>query len=273
MLDLEVASIWLRAVAFAADMALIAAVYTATGLVVLGLSLSFDFGGWFFAAYLAFIFLFRILYFVILESRGRGQTPGKRLMGVRVVDSHGRPLTASATFLRNVSRDVEMFLPLTVLVAPDLLLPNAPTWFAIFPLLWVVLLGVFPLLSPLGLRPGDVIAGTLVVLQPRLSYLQDMAEGNKHAVQLSAEQLDMYGIKELQLLEHILRDHPSAQTTRELADRIGRKLGVASTIWARDPEKFVRSVYAQLRTRHEQRILFGDRQAEKREGRLGGDDE
>lgn len=267
LLNLELASVTLRTLAFLVDMTLITGVYILTGLIALGMAFALESSGLIFAAYTVFFFLFRILYFVILEMRGRGQTPGKRFMGLRVIDSHGRPLTGNATFLRNISRDIEIFLPLAVLMAPDMLLPNAPWWFLAFPLVWILLLALFPVLSPMNVRPGDVIAGTLVVVQPRLEYLHDLSEHKIPSnLQLTAAQLDMYGIHEVQLLEKILRNSPTPDVAHNLAEKIATKLGLPGAAWNQNPLPFLQSVYAQLRTRHEQRILFGDRQHAKREG-------
>jgi uncharacterized RDD family membrane protein YckC len=267
VLEFRLAGIELRLMAFVLDMMIVFGVNMLVGVFVLIGIATFEFTGWLAAAYMAFFFLFRLLYFIVLEMRGRGQTPGKKVMGIRVVDSHGTPLTGSATFLRNVSRDVELFLPLVVVLAPEALLPGAPWWFMVFPLVWVLLLGLFPLISPLNLRPGDVIAGTVVVIQPRLELRDDLFKtSGPLAFSLSAGQLEMYGIQELQLLEKILRDFPTSQTLQALAAKIAAKMDIPDVNWVGNPESFLKNTYAQLRAHHEQRILFGDRQLEKREG-------
>ncbi len=267
VLEFHLAGIELRLMAFVLDMVIVFGVNILVGILVLIGMATFEYTGWLAAAYMAFFFLFRLLYFIVLEMRGRGQTPGKKVMGIRVVDSHGTPLTGSATFLRNVSRDVELFLPLIVILAPEALLPGAPWWFMVFPLVWVLLLGVFPLFSPRNLRPGDVIAGTVVVMQPRLELRDDLFKGSDlPAITLSSGQLEMYGIQELQLLEKILRDYPTEQTLQALAGKIAAKMDLPDAHWIDNPESFLKFIYARLRAHHEQRILFGDRQLEKREG-------
>ena len=57
-------------------------------------------------------FLIRNLYFVTFELAWRGSTPGKRLVGLRVIDRAGGPLMPSAIIARNLTREVEMFIPL-----------------------------------------------------------------------------------------------------------------------------------------------------------------
>ena len=62
-------------------------------------------------------FLLRNGWFVLFEMGGRGATPGKRLMGLRVVARDGARLTAGAVLARNAMREIEVFLPLSFLGA------------------------------------------------------------------------------------------------------------------------------------------------------------
>ena len=62
--------------------------------------------------------LFMILNFVLqwgyhmyFEVRHHGRSPGKRVCGLRVVDSRGLPITFQQSFVRNVARAID-FLPL-----------------------------------------------------------------------------------------------------------------------------------------------------------------
>jgi uncharacterized RDD family membrane protein YckC len=88
-----------------------------------------------------FIFLFALewLYPVVFELMPGGATPGKRLMGLRVVMDDGLPVTPPASIVRNLLR-VADFLPLMF-------------GFAI----------VSMLLRADGKRLGDIAAGTMVV--------------------------------------------------------------------------------------------------------------
>lgn len=63
------------------------------------------------------LWLFLILFFcidwfyhVIWEILFRGQSPGKRIMGVRVVGSGGEPVSPGGSFLRNLLRFADTFL-------------------------------------------------------------------------------------------------------------------------------------------------------------------
>jgi len=93
----------------------------------------------------------------LFESYWNGQTPGKRMLGIRVVSTDGQPITALQAILRNVLRSLDA-LPL----APWPIMDQAP---AILPTYLVGL--VAPLLNDRYQRIGDLFCGTLVVLEER----------------------------------------------------------------------------------------------------------
>ncbi|GHT91600.1 RDD family protein [Spirochaetia bacterium] len=64
-------------------------------------------GLWFF---LILVFCIDWFYHVIWEILYRGQSPGKRIMGIRVVGSGGEPVSPGASFLRNLLRFADTFL-------------------------------------------------------------------------------------------------------------------------------------------------------------------
>ena len=76
------------------------------GLIILTSMIINIFGIWFF-----FIVNFALnwFYFVIFEMIWNGQTPGKRIMGIRVVSSDGSPVSAGSSFLRNLLRFADGF--------------------------------------------------------------------------------------------------------------------------------------------------------------------
>src|SRR5690606_19823250 len=58
-------------------------------------------------------FVLRTFWFIGFELGQRAATPGKRLVGIRVVARDGGRLTADAVVARNLIRELEIFLPLT----------------------------------------------------------------------------------------------------------------------------------------------------------------
>ena len=59
----------------------------------------------------------RNLYFIHFELSWHGATPGKRIVGIRVVDRRGGPLLPAAVIARNLTREIEIFIPLGVLIS------------------------------------------------------------------------------------------------------------------------------------------------------------
>ncbi|MDR2095617.1 MAG: RDD family protein [Treponema sp.] len=60
-------------------------------------------------------FLMNWFYFVIWELSSRGQSLGKRIMGIRVVRSDGSPVNPGASFLRNLLRFADAFMSLNLI--------------------------------------------------------------------------------------------------------------------------------------------------------------
>ncbi len=126
-----------RALAFTIDLAIRAGVI---GLLFMLLQL-FDKLGMGLAAIA--IFLVNWWYMVLFEVLNQGRTPGKRMLGLRVVHDDGTPIDWSSSVIRNLLRFVDM-LPLGYS------------------------LGAITCLNhPLFKRLGDLAAGTLVIYSDR----------------------------------------------------------------------------------------------------------
>jgi uncharacterized RDD family membrane protein YckC len=204
-------------------------------------------------------FVLRVGYFAGFEMRAGAATPGKRRMGLRVIARDGGRLTADAVFARNALRELEVFLPLTFLLARGHGVDAALIGLGA---LWSGVFVVFPLFNRDRLRLGDLAAGTMVVHTPRTRLARDLAEPSPaDDIRFSETQLNAYGVKELQLLEEVLRAG-DRRTMREVAQRIRRKIawdGPQDT-----PDRgFLAAYYAALRSRLETSLLFGRRRADK----------
>lgn len=213
-------------------------------------------------------FLLRAFYFSFFELTWQGQTPGKRRLGIRAVDARGGPLTAEAILTRNLTREVEIFLPVMVLAGPEGLYPGAPILARILALAWVLLFGFLPFFNRDRLRVGDLLAGTIVVRTPAAVLLDDLtvhsAAPDAAAPVFTDAQLDVYGEYELQVLEHLLRRAGTtghAESARVVAEKIRRKIGWEGPPGPDDP--FLQTFYGALRARLERRMLFGKRRAHK----------
>jgi uncharacterized RDD family membrane protein YckC len=109
----ELATPVTRALAWAVDAAAIALASGMIGQVFQALKLLS--GDWASAVSVIVYFVISIAYAILLEWRWRGQTIGKRLLGLRVIDVHGLRLQLPQIALRNLLRLVDG-LPLFYLV-------------------------------------------------------------------------------------------------------------------------------------------------------------
>jgi uncharacterized RDD family membrane protein YckC len=134
-LEMPVASLGTRALAASID-------YVLFGILLAGFFIAaiwvVSFAGlndaWVFAGFILLFFVVEYGYFIGLEIAMQGQTPGKRVVGVRVVSRHAGRVDATSVVLRNLVRSVDMFV-------------GVP----------------FMAVDPLARRLGDRLAGTLVV--------------------------------------------------------------------------------------------------------------
>ena len=248
-------------------------------LFMVGLLLLFAvFGGfsaqWALTMILLLSFVIRSFYFIVFELRWQGRTPGKRALGIRVIDRHGRQLSADAVFARNLMREVEVFVPASLLLGQPYV--DDP-WTTLFLVLWISVLIFLPFFNRDRLRAGDMLAGTWVVKTPKQALLPDIAaamdddastEATAPAPSLSFSrgQLDVYGIYELQTLEDVLRQTGPqiAEARREIAARIRKKISWQPPPGAAiDDERFLEAFYTALRRHLETRLLFGERRQDK----------
>lgn len=206
-------------------------------------------------------FVGRNFYFFLFESQPRAATPGKRIMGLRVVAADGGRLTADAIFARNAMREVEVFLPLTFFLARGqgvdaALITLGAIWSGVFVL--------FPLFNRDRRRLGDLAAGTMVVKAPKKVLQPDLADTERSAAQglaFTSAQLDAYGVKELHVLEDVIRAG-DRRAMKEVSERIRAKIGWEGPDDIAD-RTFLNAYYAALRGRLESRMLFGHRRKDK----------
>lgn len=209
-------------------------------------------------------FLFRNLYFMHFELAWRGRTPGKRIMGLRVIDRAGGALTASAIVARNITREVEFFLPAEVLLSLAAT-SGVGAWAQLATFGWVVAIGALPFFNREHLRAGDLIAGTLVIAMPKRVLAPDLTE-RAAAYAFTPQQLRTYGTFELQVLEELLRQPDTADTRRmhaEIVAKICGRIGWTTPIPAGDDERFLRAFYTAERADLEREQLFGRGRADK----------
>ena len=220
-----------------------------------------------------FVFVVWYGYFLVQELGPRGATLGKRIVGIRIAARGASRLSPEAVIARNLLRDIEIFYPLITLFSLSVLARTGQTigvlgWVATG---WFALFLLFPFFNRDGLRAGDIVAGTWVVERPRAKLGKILSADGAAAAAGASEltgvryafgekELSIYGEKELQTLERMLRDSPP-EALAAVHVTICRKIG-----WdpgAGDERAFLEAFYAQLRAKLEGDLRFGKRKADK----------
>ncbi|MDH3283619.1 MAG: RDD family protein [Acidobacteriota bacterium] len=138
-LDLPLASLGTRALAQVVDAGVL---FLAFATLLAGWTLAGGGLSWVFAALLIAMFLLEWGYFAAFELFMHGQTPGKRLLRLRVVTEDGTPAGVIAVLVRNLIRHVDLMPPFYGIGSLTILATSR------------------------GQRLGDLAAGTLVVREP-----------------------------------------------------------------------------------------------------------
>jgi uncharacterized RDD family membrane protein YckC len=276
-----------RAAAFLFDM-LVIVLATILVWVIAGFSLAAGIGNLGVSFALLAGFLLWNFYFIWFEVHRAGLTFGKKRVGLRVIARDGGPLTAEAVFARNLMRNLEFYLPALVLLAPEALLPSAPGWGQLLAAVWLLVFALMPLFNHDRLRCGDLVAGTLVVKAPAAVLLSDLAAARPEAARparrlseptspasppkeefpFTREQLDIYGIHELQVLEDLLRRQDQGTLDslilEDVCEKIKTKIGWPRERWNVPVRPFLDAFYRAQRGVLEKKMLFGQRRERKR---------
>ncbi len=232
-LEFSIAGVGSRFLALALDtlIQIVAAlVFVVGGAIIFREALPFAAGAtWAMALLALLLFVIFIGYFAIFESVWNGQTPGKRMVNIRVIKDTGRPITPSEAVARNLLRLVDQ-------------MPG-------------ILYGVgivSALLSRQNKRLGDFVAGTIVVREQELRDFRPLwqAPASTSAVTYGAAQLSA---EEFSLVETFLNRREALpadvryRMAEQIAARIKPKLDVPATAML-SSEKLLEAVAAERRT-------------------------
>jgi uncharacterized RDD family membrane protein YckC len=253
-----------RLAALLIDAALIVAIVIAGLLLCLGAGLAMGFrnGEFLFVIVMVGGFLLRNAWFIAFELTPYAATPGKRATGLRVAARNGGRLTAGAILARNGMRELELFLPLTMVFGGGG--EGVDGWMYLFGVVWAGVFALFPLFNRDHLRVGDLVAGTWVVHAPKVTLLRDMVDDQPvlhEDFAFTQAQLDAYGVKELHVLEDVLRKG-ERKIMAAVANRIRGKIGWTAGEYEMD-RPFLQAYYTALRGRLETRMLLGRRKRDK----------
>ena len=151
------------------------------------------------AIVIAVLFIVLFGYFIAFEALWNGQTPGKKLLGLRVARDGGYPIDFGASLIRNLIRVGEQLIGFYAFAA------------------------ISALVSPENKRLGDHAAGTIVVRDARLGPPRALTEPRADPVYAPTAYLSG---EERGLIKRFLerRDALSADRRTELAAQLAARI-------------------------------------------------
>ena len=210
---------------------------------ILAVGVAFDFrpiavfkgySNWVIAFYILISFCIYWGYYAAFEVLWRGQTPGKRWAGIRVIKDSGRPINAFEAVARNLMRIVDDF----------------PGFGGV---------GVITmLLNSRNRRLGDYVAGTLVVHEAS-SRDSDLFFNTPATSTFTFHQAAGLTLQEVELMETFLArrlDIPSEvrqQNAARIAYMIATRLGIQQDARPQDNENFLELLVKEFRNRAQYR--------------------
>jgi uncharacterized RDD family membrane protein YckC len=181
--------------------------------------------------------LLNLGYFVCTEAFMGGQTPGKRMLGLRVLQNNGQSATLLSVLIRNLFR----------------LLDVMPTFYFIG--------AVSIILSSKDKRIGDMVAGTIVVIEARFERMKrrkqmDKAISRKNypvvAIEIEETKRQEITVKDWLLLQAWVERIPTMSNGRLIelavpiahyfAKKLEQDLG-----FTQDPAAYLAGLYEKLR--------------------------
>ena len=141
---------------------------------------------------------------------------------------------------------------------------NAFGW-AIWPLLiWLLIVAIFPFTNRDRKRLGDMLAGTVVVEQPKRKLLPDPAKvTTSQDFKFTRAQLAAYGEFEVQVLQRVLAQQNREDQMQPVVQAIVRKIKYPGRIPKGREREFLATFYQEQRRYLEERLLVGKRKTSK----------
>lgn len=169
-------------------------------------------------------------YYTLFEIFWKGQTPGKRVAGIRVIKDSGRPINAFEAVTRNIMRFVDWL----------------PSMYAVGVLVM--------LLNKKHRRLGDFVAGTLVVhessdREPSLFFNTSVQPDAilpqaSRLTLLEAELIETFLARRLEIPPEVRR-----QNAQRIAERIATRLEIPHDSRPSDDETFLELLVKEFRNR------------------------
>ena len=168
-----------RLPAFLIDFLLRIAVWMILAIVLSLFDFTFSTEGTFTSLVLIAAFLMEWLYGGVMETYWNGQTIGKMLMRIRVISADGQPINALQAMMRNFLRFADM-MPMVPIGA----LSEEPNPLAVPTFAFAL---IVPMLNSRFQRLGDIVCGTMVVVEEKSGLFEAPKFEDARVAQLAAE--------------------------------------------------------------------------------------
>lgn len=185
---------------------------------------------WIVAALTIVLFCLFWGYYATFESLWKGQTPGKRWAGIRVIKESGRPINVFEALARNVVRVIDYL----------------PGFYGV---------GVVTmLLNRQNRRLGDFVAGTIVVHETSHRETGPFFNAQQTADYVLPQAANLT-LQEAELIETFLSRRLDIaatlrqQTAERIAQMVSNRLAIAAEVRPRDDEAFLELIVAEFRNR------------------------
>lgn len=206
------------------------ALFAGVAIVAIASSLTLDRAGpWLMAIVVLGLFMIYYAYFAVFEAVWNGQTPGKRIIGLRVIHASGRPVSVFEAILRNIVR-----------IADQL------------PGIYAVGI-VFLFLTERSQRLGDLAAGTVVVHERvEGSASREFITARPPAAALTCHGATKLSPQEIAVIELFFRrrdqldGYARVRAGRRIAERVRERLAITTAI---DDEQLLEEIVAEYRAR------------------------
>lgn len=263
--DMTRVSPWNRLGALCIDVAIQWALLLLVVILIVSLPWTYALDGTVYLVFILFSVFMRLPYFLLQEYLMRGQTLGKRICGLRVVDEAGGRLRLSALIVRNVSREVEVVVPSQVLIVTMFGAAQYVFGWATWPLLaWLLIVAIFPFTNKDRKRLGDMLAGTVVVEQHKPKMLKDPAKAKtSQDFKFTRAQLAAYGEFEVQVLQRVLAETNTPARMEPVVKAITKKIKYTGRVPKGREREFLGTFYQAQRRYLEERLLVGKRKTSK----------
>lgn len=191
-------------------------------------------------------FILNWFYGAIFETYMNGQTPGKRLMGIRAVTVDGKPINAMQAVMRNLIRTADTYPLVTPAVFGIEFGDGAISQSPIIPTFVMGLLVMS--MNKRYQRIGDLVAGTMVIVDQRKATFGLIDVRSPAVLQLAAMVPATFRADQemSQALAHFVDQRPrlSDGRRREIAAHLtvplSKELGLAPHL---DPDLLLQALY------------------------------